>query len=345
MKGKKILIEVLHPAHVHLFRNFIQYLKENNVEYKVVSRDKDITNKLLEYYNIAFESISKAQVGMFNLIVEAISRDYKILKLQLANKFDVAFTTGTSFSAAHISKVTALKSFNFIEDDDDIVGLYCKLTYPFIDKIVIPDCLEYSTFKEKRVSYPSYHELAYLHPNNFTPDSSVLKKYNLEPFKFIIARFSALEAHHDVGVKGISENLWQKIEQIISGYTVIKSIEKSKTHQIDPWDMHHVLAFSAMVICDSQTMTAEAAVLGVPSVRINTFARKIGYLKELEFKYQLTKSFLPEEEDSIISYITNLIDNSFEIETYQQRRKVMLSEKIDFNQWIIDFFNREVVKL
>ena len=34
--------------------------------------------------------------------------------------------------------------------------------------------------------------------------------------------------------------------------------------KINPTDMHHFMAFSSIVIGDSQTMSAEAAVLGVP---------------------------------------------------------------------------------
>ena len=43
-----------------------------------------------------------------------------------------------------------------------------------------------------------------------------------------------------------------------------------------------------MFIGDSQTMTSEAAVLGVPSLRCNSFAGRISYINEQEFKYGLT---------------------------------------------------------
>ena len=37
---------------------------------------------------------------------------------------------------------------------------------------------------------------------------------------------------------------------------------------IDPSDMHHALAFASLYIGDTQTMAAEAAVLGTPSIRL-----------------------------------------------------------------------------
>ena len=52
--------------------------------------------------------------------------------------------------------------------------------------------------------------------------------------------------------------------------------------------MHHALYFAEMFIGDSQTMTAEAAVLGTPALRLNNFVGKLGYLNELERKFNLT---------------------------------------------------------
>ena len=57
--------------------------------------------------------------------------------------------------------------------------------------------------------------------------------------------------------------------------------------KINPLDMHHVMAFASLYIGDSQTMAAEAGVLGVPFVRFNDFVGRIGYLRELEDKYRL----------------------------------------------------------
>ena len=57
--------------------------------------------------------------------------------------------------------------------------------------------------------------------------------------------------------------------------------------KINPLDMHHVMAFASLDIGDSQTMAAEAGVLGVPFVRFNDFVGRIGYLRELEDTYEL----------------------------------------------------------
>jgi len=98
-----------------------------------------------------------------------------------------------------------------------------------------------------------------------------------------------------------------------------------------------VMAFSKMIICDSQTMAAEAMVLGVPSVRINTFVNKISYLDELENKYELGYGFFPNEHNTIIETIKHLSSAPEVRDVWQQRKQKMLSDKIDLNAWMVEF--------
>ena len=339
-----ILIDIGHPAHVHLFRNYIVNLQNTKQKFIVVSRDKEITNQLLDYYKIPHISISKQAKGLFAMLIELLIRDFKIFKLHNKHKFKTAI--GTSVSIGHLTFFSfgKVKSYNFNEDDDNFVPLYAKISYPFNTKIVIPNGVEYKKWGSKRVLYNSYHELAYLHPSNFKPDEKILAKYGLVKNEYIIARFSSLEAHHDVGIKGISKKLWLDIKKELGETSIIESIEGKKTHQIDIWDMHHVLKFAKMLITDSQTMTMEASLLGVPSVRINSFAKQIGVLKDLEFNFELTKSFFPKEKSKILSYIKTMIHDNNLRELFQKRLDILLQSKIDFNEWMIDYFEKENLK-
>ena len=339
-----ILFDIGHPAHVHLFKNFITYLKNNNYYIKVVSRKKDVLLSLLNYYNIKNISLSRPGKYLLGMSIEAFVRDLKIFGLQRKYKFDFAF--GTSVSIGHLSFISKkVKSYNFNEDDDRIVPLYAYISYPFSTNIINPTCLKYTRWKNKRILHNSYHELAYLHPNNFTPDTSILQKYNLEPHKFIIIRHSALDAHHDKGAKGLRGKVWNNIEKLIQDYPKVVSKENEKSHQIDPWDMHHILAFAKLVISDSQTMTAEAAVLGVPSMRYNSFVGKISYLEELEHKYNLTYGFLPDrDEDKLIMKLKEMLQADNLKDIWKKKKEYMLTEKIDLNQWMIDLFEKEIGK-
>ena len=336
-----ILFDLGHPAHVHLFKNFIRYLSENDHKVTVTARDKDVTTVLLDHYKIPYLTLSKPQKGVFGMATELISRDIQIMKLHRKHNFDVAF--GTSVSIAHLSAISKVKSYCFADDDDDVIPLYTYLTYPFATKIINPIGLKFNKWKNKRVLYGSYQKLAYLHPDNFTPDPAIPRRYGMEPGKYILIRNSALKAHHDRAAKGIGTDLQSEIDRIVSEYPTVLSKENQKA-KIEPWDMHHILAFAKLLITDSQSMTVEAAVLGVPNIRYNTFAGRISCLEELEKKYNLTFGYRPGEEKNLIETLEKLLVTENLAEAWQEKRHRMLKEKEDFNQWLINYFETEINK-
>ena len=333
-----LLFDINHPAHVHLLRNFISYLKEKEHSVHVVSRDKDVTNLLLKYYGIEYTCLSTAKTSFFGMCIELACRDYRILRMHHQVRFDLAF--GTSVSIAHLTALTSVPSYNLEEDDDSSIPLITLLTCPFTTKVINPTCIRYNLWRKKRVFVPSYHELAYLHPNNFSPDRTVIDKYGLKEKDYILARFSALKAHHDIGQKGISNDLWKKIQKMCFGYEIVISAENNVSHQIDPWDLHHVLAFSKLLISDSQTMTIEGSVLGIPSVKINSFKDMSSVIQELESKYKLSLGYLPQEEAEILNTINKLLINDDTESIWAKRREKMLEDKVDYNQWLIEFFEK-----
>lgn len=336
----KILFDIGHPAHVHLFKNLIYNFQKNGDKITVVSRDKDITTTLLDHYKIKHTIISKQSTNSIGMLKELIERDIKIIKIHHKEKFDIAI--GTSFSIGLLSFLFKVKTFIFSEDDDNVVPLMLLLSYPLATKIVNPNCLKFKYFKNKRILHNSYQKLAYLHPNNFKPRISILKKYNLKPYKYIIIRLSALKAHHDLRVKGLDQNLLKKIKNICSKYQIISSKE-NLVNKIKPWDMHHVLSYAKMVISDSQSMTVEAAVLGVPSIRYGNFKGKISILNEIE-KYKLSSSFLPNQKNKMINKIQEIIHQKKIENIYQIRKDKLLKDKTDFNRWMVNYFSNLNIK-
>jgi predicted glycosyltransferase len=129
--------------------------------------------------------------------------------------------------------------------------------------------------------------------------------------------------------------------------------------KINPLDMHHVMAFASLYIGDSQTMAAEAGVLGVPFVRFNDFVGRIGYLRELEDKYELGygihASVLPDDSpirrndgslqpsgvEELYKRVEQLVamPSDQRKAVFQKRRQQMLADKIDcakFLTWFIE---------
>jgi hypothetical protein len=100
-----------------------------------------------------------------------------------------------------------------------------------------------------------------------------------------------------------------------------------------------------MLIGDSQTMTSEAAVLGTPAIRSNSFVGQISYLEEEEHVYGLTYGFLPTDFDAMQLKIEELLTLPNLKEIWQSRRQKMLADKIDvtaFFVWFIENYPESV---
>ncbi|MHA1747273.1 MAG: DUF354 domain-containing protein, partial [Promethearchaeota archaeon] len=116
---------------------------------------------------------------------------------------------------------------------------------------------------------------------------------------------------------------------------------------INPLHIHHVLAYAKLFIGDSQTMAAEAGVLGTPFIRFNDFAGRIGYLSELENKYKLGYSLRSNEIKKLLLLTDTLAKREIK-DLYQKRRLHMLSEKIDLSKfmiWLINNYPKSIYEL
>jgi predicted glycosyltransferase len=118
--------------------------------------------------------------------------------------------------------------------------------------------------------------------------------------------------------------------------------------KVSPEKIHSLMAYAKILIGDSQTMCSEAAVLGVPSMRCNSFAGRVSYLEEQEKKYELVYSFLPSEFEKLFEKVKEWVEDP-ELKTkWMMRRQNMLKDKIDvtsfFKKMIYQFIEKGDVK-
>lgn len=263
---------------------------------------------------------------------------------------------GTSVIISIVGRYLKYKSIIVNEDDFDIVQKTVDFGYPFASHILCPVVCRTGNFESKSIKYEGYHELAYLHPNHFTPDIKIVKSYFPGDETFFLIRFAKLSAHHDIGIRGINDKIALKIIEILKprGKVLITSERKLSPEfedyriSINPLDIHHVMAFATMYIGDSQTMAAEAGVLGVPFIRFNDFVGRIEYLNELENKYRLGFGIRTSEEEKLIQTVNTLLNTPDLRKEWQIRRKRMLDDKIDvaaFMTWLINNYPESVKTL
>jgi predicted glycosyltransferase len=212
-----------------------------------------------------------------------------------------------------------------------------------VNCILAPDPTHTGPFNRKRVSYQGYQKLAYLHPHWFLN----AKNINSNSKKRILIRLVNLTAYHDIPAKGLSNSLLNKfIEKYRKHYIINISSERKLPDcfeqyrlAIEPNSMHGELYNTDLFLSDSQSMTVEASLLGIPNIRINNFSDKISVLNELEKKYKLTLSILPKDSNKLLELSEQLLSEGDILEIFKQRRDLMLADKIDVTSFLVWFIS------
>ncbi len=355
-KVNKILVYLGHPAHYHLFRNVMNRLRNDGKEIVILIKSKDILEELLkrnneEYLNILPEGRKDSKIG---ILIGLLKRDMRLFKFVLGKKFDLLI--GSEPSIAHVGRLLNIPSLVFVEDDAEVIPHFAKLAFPFTKYVLAPVSCDLGKWENKKISYHGYQKLTYLHPNWFSPDKSIFTKYFPEEEKIFMLRLSKLNAHHDFGIGGMTKEFLLKLVAILEkeGRVVISDegnilpeLEKYQL-KINPLDIHHILANSYMLISDSQSMTMEAAMLGIPSIRISDFTGRIGVLEELEYKYDLTYGIKPAESDRVFDLLEKMLPDKTLREKFKNRHSRLMNEKIDvaeFLVWLIEGYPETAEKI
>lgn len=300
---------------------------------------------MLDIYKIPYSVPAAIGAGTAGLLRELVQREIKILAIGF--KFKPDFIIGTSVHAARISRLIGSKSIVLCEDDAHAVPIQRLLAYPLATAVVTPDSLKYENYGDKHLTYPSYQKLFYLHPDRFIPDDSVRNELGIiGAEQYAIIRLSALKAHHDRGVTGITKELLHRVIELAgSSVRLFISSEKELDREFEPYRLtlppekiHHALAFAEFFLGDSQSMTMEAALLGTPSFRINSFVGKLSVLKELE-DYGLSYGFRPGQEHGLLNALQQFLATDNRNRLYKKLWEKMISDKIDPLPWFLDVIN------
>lgn len=338
----RILVEILHPAHVHFFKNAIRVWKDRGDNVLVLSRDKDCTNDLLTAYGIPFVSISSLGKRKTHLLAEMAVRDFRMLRAAVKFRPDVlAGIMGVTI--VQVGKLIGKPAIVFYDTEN--AKLTNLFTYPLAHSVCTPSCYKGSV-RGNHVSYPGYHELAYLHPERFTPDSRVVESLGISPgTSYFIIRFVSWQASHDLGESGLSMDFKKALVEKLKphGRVLITSESPLPDHfspfrfPLPPEKLHHVLAFARLVVGESATMSSEAAVLGVPSLFISDTGR--GYTEEEEKEYGLVTRFTTSQRREALAALDRYLLEPYPTNTYEQRRNRLLSDKIDTTGWLLEYID------
>ncbi len=332
----RILIDVLHPAHVHVFAGFRLEMLEKGYEILVTARDKEVTLQLLEERGIPHQALSKQRSGAIGLARELVQRTRQLATVVKTFRPDV-MTGIMGPSIAPLGRLKRIPSVVFY--DTELARNTNTWVYPLASAVCTPDSYT-GRVRGNHVTYPGYQELAYLHPNRFTPDRSRLAAYGIEP-PYSFVRFVSWEASHDKGDRGLSlDKKRMIIDRLAEHGRVVVSSEGPLPSDLEPHrmagpagDVHHVMAYAQVFAGESRTMASEAALLGTPSILV--VRRSAGVIADQE-RYGLLRRFHPRDFEQVVAAIEQALASDGARAVPRQ----LLEDKVDVTEWMVAFFER-----
>jgi len=166
----------------------------------VAAREKDVTTDLLDAAGVPYAVVSHAGAGPLSRIGELLEREIGLVRLARRIDPDVVVSQ-VDPAAVHAARLVGARAVVF--DDSEHERLVAGLTHRFADVVCTPSGFDRDVPNQRR--YDGFHELAYLHPNRFTPDPAALQRHGVDPeSSYAVVRFVAWDAHHDLGRRGFS---------------------------------------------------------------------------------------------------------------------------------------------
>lgn len=334
----RVLFDVSHPAHVHLFKHAATALSEEGHDVHVVSREKDVTTALLDAVGVGHSPLTRVREGRGALVREWVAREARLLRFARRFGPDV-MVSRLNPAAAHVSRLLGVP--NIVFHDTEQAGLVERMTTPFASVVCTPAGFEHDLGERQR-RYEGFHELAYLHPARFEPDPEPLLDVGIDPDEpYAVLRFVAMNAHHDIGDESLSirtkrelvERLEAHMEVYVSSEGPLPESLDDRQIPVAPEHLHQLLAHADLYAGDSGTTATEAAMLGTPTVRFNPYDGEETNFHELH-EYGLVTTIRRERE--FLETTAGLATDADAGERWRSRRCDMLAEKVDVTGYMLD---------
>lgn len=329
------------PAHVHLYRHAVDRLADAGHEVLVLGRDYGCTAALLSFFDLPHEIYGVCETTKFSLLRELPAHFWRLGRTARRYDPDLVFGVGAYAAVAG----TAARAPVVLITDSEPVAVDQTVSRLLADAILTPYTFQ-KDLGRKHFQFRGFKETAYLHPEVFEADEGVRETLGLGPDeRFAIVRLNAFGSHHDVSHGGFTAAQRRRlVDSLAETATVFVSDEGDSFDyagvDAEPFDahpgyLHDALAESALLVTDTQTMATEAALLGTPVVRSNTFVGEedMGNFLELAQRGLVynTDSF----EDVLDTATTYLADESVQRE-WERKRDAYVADLDDLTDIIVD---------
>lgn len=337
----RILFDIGHPGHVHLFKHLAHLLQKDGAEVLFTARDKEFEIELLRAEGFRFKNFGKHYKSLWGKLWGLVKFDFQMFITGLQFKPDLLVSHGSIY-AAHAAFLLGKKHLS-LEDSGNMEQIV--LYRPFTDAILTPDVLP-ENLGPKQIRYEGYHEIAYLHPQFFKPNPQVYGWLGLNKGeKYAIVRLVSWNATHDAGHKGLSnEDKSKLVRKLSKQMRVFITSEKELSPELKPLQikiaperLHHALAYAEIVVSEGATIASEAGVLGTPTIYINSIARS--YCQDQE-RYGTV--FNTSDSEKVLALVDEIL--KMDREEFRIRSRQLLSDKVNVTQFLYDFIQKNYVK-
>ena len=329
------------PAHVHLYKHAVAALDERGHDVLVLGRDYGVTKPLLEYHDLPYRLYGRLSTSKWSLVAN-LPRHYLSI-LRYTRRYDPDFIFGMGAYAAHAGGLSRTPTTLIL--DSEPTSLDHAVSRPFAETILTPHAF-CKDLGANHYRFRGFKECAYLHPDVFAPRADIRERLAVEADEtYAICRFNAFGSHHDVNQSGIAPHERRQLVKRLAEHATVFVSDESNSMDFEgvdarPFDLHPGLLHDALseahlLVADTQTMVTEAALLGTPAIRSNSFVgdSDMGNFLELEREGLIynTGSF-----GRVIEHACALLEDESVPETWRRKRDEYMADKVNLTDVIVD---------
>lgn len=327
-----VIFDCHHPKHFLAIRRVGDLCRERGIQPIWTIQEKDVLATLVREHGYEPHILAAAQKTLLRKLGELVVYDWRLARLALRHR--PLALIGKTVSLAQVGWLLGIPGLIINDDSAAANPQFRYLAYPLASRVITAECLG-EDYGAKQRTYPGLMELAYLHPNAFTPDPAIRSELGVtQEERLFLIRLAAFDAYHDVGGSGISRRLLEDIIRRLEpqGRILIVS-EAPLTGDFARFRvptaasrLHHVIAACDLVLGDGLTVCVEAALLGVPAIAVGSYIGKHTYSEVIEKRFGLMYGFRPERGADMLSCLDRLLGDPGVRDEWRRRREAMLEQ-------------------
>jgi uncharacterized protein len=290
LQGKKIWIDIEEPKTGIMFKSLFRMFTAHGAELLITARDFDSTFQIMDDTGVPYHRVGKHGGADIEKKLETyITRLADLFPIITEAKPDFFVTFG-SVEGTRIAYGLQIPSIGFSDEPRSVH--VSKLYFPYIGMLITPKCIPAKSYNElhatndRLIRYNGIDEVAWL--REYVPNPDILKKFNVEPGKFVLMRSEPTAACYFVDKLKPEETFIAKyfpdIFQACPDQTFFLLVrseaqERWLKEQLTPFlpderiqitrylpNIVDLCFYASVVISGGGTIVRESAMLGVPSI-------------------------------------------------------------------------------